>query len=775
MIQLRNIGKDYAPGVHALRCLDVELGDRGLVLVTGPSGSGKSTLARLLAGWERDFRGELLIDGENTRSWSEARWDAWRRSTALLGEEQFLPELTLRENTELSMMAAGWSRGDARANGGDALGILGVETLADSLPGEVSGEERRLAAIAAAIARQPDVLLADEPTDGMERVSAHSVLSLLAAASRDRLVVIFSRNKKLLDGENVRVIELADGQVQSDPGFGGTGAARGFQAPAGIGFFARVGLGLRNLLEKRSRAAVRLFGVLLPTLFLLLLLASLNGTREYTAELETGTLAAYPLELTGESVPSGDLTALAEWLSGRLAGTDITAQYTYTSELSVYPSDTSAGVRRLELSSGGLWEPLPDGDGLRSAGYELLSGRWPDGYDELVVLLDENKTADGGCLAALGLDGGTDAASYTYADFMRMTYRLVLPVTLYVQGADGSWTYMGDDAGFMAAHVAESPSLKIVGIARPRTENGIARTTGGVGFDSSLFEYITQRTASSEIVCAQLASPERDIITGLPFDQTGVHTADAAAQRTTLKSYIIGLSPIRQADLYYALTDVVLDEGQAQDSLLKLAESYSESELAAVYEKYIVSSVAPASLEDNLAMFGVTQSSTVGRIRLYADEFAGREAITALLHDYTEPVACTDAAEGILASEGKLVSALRALIYPVSALGGALMLCAVILVSALAVRSRQNEARLLRRLGMTRGAVGTILGTESLVLSLLGALVGLLLGMAILTLTGGSFRGLSLSLSWLQGGAAAGIAALTGWLAGRFAAGSITK
>ena len=129
-------------------------------------------------------------------------------------------------------MLAGFSGRDARENAREALALLGLEGAAGVYPDRLSGEQRRLGALACALARKGRVLLLDEPADGLSAESAETVLSLLGEAAADQLVIVAARNAEPF-GEDARVLTLEDGQIASDTDEDAENAATAHQSVAG--------------------------------------------------------------------------------------------------------------------------------------------------------------------------------------------------------------------------------------------------------------------------------------------------------------------------------------------------------------------------------------------------------------------------------------------------------------------------------------------------------------------------------------------------------------
>ena len=196
MLQLKNVGLDYISGkntAHALRRINLTLPERGLVLFTGGALAGKTALLRVLAMIDLPSRGEVAVDGENTARWSEERLSSWRRRVGNADASLLLPDRTLAENAAMSARLAGWQESDCRSKAAGALSLFDLSELGGRYPGELSGQEKKLAALCCALAREPELLLIDEPGDGLDVDVKGNVLAVLRRAAADRLVAVFSR------------------------------------------------------------------------------------------------------------------------------------------------------------------------------------------------------------------------------------------------------------------------------------------------------------------------------------------------------------------------------------------------------------------------------------------------------------------------------------------------------------------------------------------------------------------------------------------------------
>jgi putative ABC transport system ATP-binding protein len=224
VIEVDDVVKAYPLGageVVAVDHLGITVDQGEFVAIVGRSGSGKTTLLNMLAGIDRPTSGTVRVAGADLGSLSESGLAAWRGDNVGLVFQffQLLPTLTVAENVMLAMDFA--RRVPVGERRGRALGLLdrvGIADQADKLPATLSGGQQQRAAIARALANDPPLLLADEPTGNLDSATADAVLGLFAelnAEGRTIVVVTHERDIRSIVG---REITLVDGRVVGDEG-----------------------------------------------------------------------------------------------------------------------------------------------------------------------------------------------------------------------------------------------------------------------------------------------------------------------------------------------------------------------------------------------------------------------------------------------------------------------------------------------------------------------------------------------------------------------------
>ncbi len=184
IVRIRDLSKTYRRGSQIISVLehitlDVEDGD--FLALMGPSGSGKSTLLNLIAGLDTTDTGEILIGDVDITTLSETDLAAWRAVHVgfIFQFYNLIPVLTAFENVELPLLLTGLSRKERREHVTIALELVKLQERVDHYPRQLSGGQQQRVAIARAVVTDPTILVADEPTGDLDRVSAEEVLMLM--------------------------------------------------------------------------------------------------------------------------------------------------------------------------------------------------------------------------------------------------------------------------------------------------------------------------------------------------------------------------------------------------------------------------------------------------------------------------------------------------------------------------------------------------------------------------------------------------------------------
>jgi putative ABC transport system ATP-binding protein len=222
LITFSNVRKTYrspAGDFDALDGIDFTAQRGEFVAIVGRSGSGKSTLLNLLAGIDRPSAGEIVVDGKALSALNESALAGWRGESVGIVFQffQLLPTLTAAENVMLPMDFAGkWDSRERRTRAVALLDRLGLADQADKLPAALSGGQQQRVAVARALANEPPLVLADEPTGNLDSQSSRELLDLLASlASEGRTVVMATHEPTAIEHAS-RVVTIADGRIVDD-------------------------------------------------------------------------------------------------------------------------------------------------------------------------------------------------------------------------------------------------------------------------------------------------------------------------------------------------------------------------------------------------------------------------------------------------------------------------------------------------------------------------------------------------------------------------------
>jgi putative ABC transport system ATP-binding protein len=190
LVEIRHISKSYRRGsqvIPVLEDISLAIAESEFLALMGPSGSGKSTLLNLIAGLDRADAGTIQVGGVEISALSEVDLAAWRAAHVgfIFQFYNLIPVLTAFENVELPLVLTDLSRRQRREHVRTALRLVNLEDRMDHTPRQLSGGQQQRVAIARALVSDPTLLVADEPTGDLDRVSAEDVLVLMERLSRE--------------------------------------------------------------------------------------------------------------------------------------------------------------------------------------------------------------------------------------------------------------------------------------------------------------------------------------------------------------------------------------------------------------------------------------------------------------------------------------------------------------------------------------------------------------------------------------------------------------
>ena len=215
IVEIRDLKKSYRRGEHVVPVLenitfDIQKGE--FVALMGPSGSGKSTLLNLIAGIDKVDSGSIRVGSIEITELSETELAHWRATHVgfIFQFYNLIPVLTAFENVELPLHLAQITRKERREHVKMALRLVNLADRMDHYPGQLSGGEQQRVAIARAMVADPAILVADEPTGDLDRVSAEEILELMVRLNRESRMTIIMVTHDPRAAEKAQVIRLLE-------------------------------------------------------------------------------------------------------------------------------------------------------------------------------------------------------------------------------------------------------------------------------------------------------------------------------------------------------------------------------------------------------------------------------------------------------------------------------------------------------------------------------------------------------------------------------------
>ena len=224
LVSVRALTKAYRRGEQTIPVLvdiNLDIGRGDFVALMGPSGSGKSTLLNLIAGIDKPTTGTITVGGIDIAQLSEGQLARWRASQVgfIFQFYNLMPVLSAFENVELPLLLTSLSRRERREHANTALELVGLSDRIDYYPNELSGGQQQRVAIARALITDPALIVADEPTGDLDRMTGEEILSLLDRFNRElgKTIIMVTHDPKAA-AKARRLVHLEKGRIEEGAG-----------------------------------------------------------------------------------------------------------------------------------------------------------------------------------------------------------------------------------------------------------------------------------------------------------------------------------------------------------------------------------------------------------------------------------------------------------------------------------------------------------------------------------------------------------------------------
>lgn len=554
-----------------------------------------------------------------------------------------------------------------------------------------------------------------------------------------------------------------------------------------MSFGTALSLSLNNLKTKKGRTILTAFAGSIGIIGIALILSLSSGVKDYINKVQEDTLSSYPISIESQTVDmssmmesmmnknkadeereegkvysnnimsgmmesmsaqvtKNDLKSFREYLENGNSNIDEYAnviQYGYDLDLHIYKSDTSNGIVEVspttvydKLGFGGgasqmpmassfnVWTELLGNQTLLESQYDVVAGKWPENYDEIILVVDKNNEISDVNLYSIGLldsseleakmkkiqageevEENQEVVSYTFDELLNLTYKLVLNTDYYEKDGN-TWVDKSENAVYMKKLVEDALELKVVGIVRPSEEAVATSISSAVGYTSDLTEYVINSINDSEIVKEQKENPDTDVFTGKAFVvEDGEDNDMTAIDMSTLtdeeKAYLASLS---------------------QEELQALMKQQAEA--------------TDATYEGNLSLLGCVDLDNPSTINIYAKDFEAKESIEDIITAYNNEKTDAGEEEYVVTYNdmvGLMMSSVTSIIDIISYVLIAFVAISLVvssimigIITYISVLERTKEIGILRSIGASKKDISRVFNAETVIVGFGAGAIGIL-------------------------------------------------
>ena len=558
-----------------------------------------------------------------------------------------------------------------------------------------------------------------------------------------------------------------------------------------MNFLTALSLSLNNLMTKKGRTFLTSFAGSIGIIGIALILSLSSGMQTYINRVEEDTLSSYPItvqketidmasmmtSLMGEAedtvhedgkvysrnivndmlstistkIQSNNLEEFKKYLddeNSEIRNYTNAVQYSYNLDLNIYKENTDEdskddyvqvnpsqifsklgmdGMENMMLAETNVWQELLDNQELLQSQYDVIAGKWPENYNEVVLVVDENNEILDYTLYALGIldqdeledkyqkiqDGEEveeeEQKSYTYEELLNTEFKVLLNTDYYEKDGD-IWIDNSDDKDYIKEKLEDAEEIKIVGIIRPSEGTVATAMSGTVGYTKELTEHVINKINDAKIVKEQKENPDINVFTGTEFPEDPDEAFDFSSLTDEQRMYLASLS---------------------QEEMAALMQQYTEN--------------ASATYEGNLEKMGVVDLDSPSAISIYPKDFESKDAIATSIENYNQKqrddgkeenvITYTDLVGTMMSSVSTIIDAISYVLIAFVAISLVVSSIMIGIITYISVLERTKEIGILRSIGASKKDISRVFNAETFIVGLgagiLGIVVTLILNIPI--------------------------------------------
>ena len=543
-----------------------------------------------------------------------------------------------------------------------------------------------------------------------------------------------------------------------------------------MSFFTALSLSLNNLMTKKGRTILTSFAGSIGIIGIALILSLSSGMQSYINRVEEDTLSSYPITVQEETIDMASMMTslmgdteetnhedgkvysknivndMLSTISTKIQSNNLeefkkylddenseiknyinAVQYSYNLDLNIYKADEDEVVQvnpsqifsklgmgdmeNMMFAETDVWQELLDNQELLEAQYDVLAGKWPENYNEVVLIVDENNEIYDYTLYALGIlnqdeledkykkiqDGeevaDEETKEYTYDELLNTKFKLLLN-TDYFKKDGNIWIDNSEDEKYIKEKLEDADEISIAGIIRPKEGTVATAMSATVGYTKELKEHVINEVNDAEIVKEQKENPDINVFTGAKFPEDTDKAFDFSSLTDEQKMYMASLS---------------------QEEMAELMQQYAEN--------------ASATYEGNLEKMGVVDLNKPSSISIYPKDFESKDKIATAIENYNQKqrndgkeenvITYTDLVGTMMNSVSNIIDAISYIL--IAFVGISLVVSSIMIgiITYISVLERTKEIGILRSIGASKKDISRVFNAETFIVGLGAGILGI--------------------------------------------------